>query len=93
LALSRFLGPSQGPTTGWGSHTEFHATAAWGFFTVKDSATVETVGIFCDISRRIDEPDWRVDGMEVSRGVARAKGFHEDEQTSPGSRRRRSNQQ
>lgn len=69
--LAGMFGPSQGATDGWGGEAEMYSTAGWSFFLLKDEMTIETVSIFCMIARRKGESDWRVTGMEVSRGTAR----------------------
>ena len=70
-ALKGFFGLSQGFTDGWGDQREMHSTAGWTFFTLKDDATIETVSVFCMITHRDGDPEWRVDSMRVTRGSAR----------------------
>ena len=64
-ALEKFLGPSQGFSDGW--------TASWEFFTLKDDTTIETVSVFCMITNRRGDVEWRVDSIKVIRGTAKQK--------------------
>lgn len=71
-ALERLLGPSQGWTDGWGKREgEMSKTAGWDFFTLKDETTIETVTVFCMVSRLQGEVEWRVESMKVIRGTAK----------------------
>jgi hypothetical protein len=71
-ALERSLGPSQGWTDAWGiSEGGISKTAGWKFFTLKDDTTIETVTVFCMVTRRQADVEWQVDSMEVIRGTAK----------------------
>jgi hypothetical protein len=70
-ALERFLGPTQGWTDAWGGLRGINKTAGWYLFTLKDDTTIETVSVFCMVTRRPGEVEWRVESMRVARGTAK----------------------